>query len=214
LRRALIPSAVYASLDEELHAEIAAELNIESVESFSSAGDLVDHSAKANFRNLGKRFGKQTPEVAKVIASADAADLAAQLAAKGTATVEFEGTVELNADDVIISERPREGWSVVNEHGETVALDVHLTPELVRAGVAREIVRTIQEARKTSGLDVSDRITLAWSASDETADALREHAALVSNEVLAVELTESSTPGDGWLVDEGLGLSFQLDRVS
>ena len=55
-------------------------------------------------------------------------------------------------DDVIVSERPREGWSVVNEHGETIALDLHLTPELVRAGLAREVVRLVQEARKTSGL--------------------------------------------------------------
>ncbi len=213
LRRALIPSAAHASLGEELRAEIAAELNIAAVESFSSAGDLVDHSAKANFRNLGKRFGKQTPEVAKVIAAADAAALATQLAATGTATVEFNGPVELTADDVIISERPREGWSVVNEHGETVALDLHLTPELVRAGVAREIVRTIQEARKTSGLDVSDRISVTWSAAGETAEALREHSDLVATEVLAVEVRESDAAGDGWLSDEGLGLAFQIAKV-
>ena len=67
------------------------------------------------------------------------------------------------ADDVIISERPREGWSVVNEHGETIALDLHLTPELVRAGLAREVIRLVQEARKGNGYDVSDRIVLSWS---------------------------------------------------
>ena len=74
------------------------------------------------------------------------------------------------ADEVIVSERPREGWSVVNEQGETVALDLELTPELVRAGLAREVVRLVQEARKASGFEVSDRIALRWSADGDTAE--------------------------------------------
>ena len=61
---------------------------------------------------------------------------------------------------MIVSERPREGWSVVNEQGETVALDLEITPELRRAGLAREVIRMIQEARKASGFEVSDRIAL------------------------------------------------------
>ncbi|MBU5857104.1 hypothetical protein JVV04_20420, partial [Vibrio cholerae O1] len=72
--------------------------------------------------------------------------------------------IEVTADDVLLTERPREGWSVVNEQGETVALDLELTPELVRAGQAREVIRVVQEARKTSGLDVSDRIRLRLEA--------------------------------------------------
>src|SRR5690606_22857983 len=88
LRRALVPSAAFGLLDAELIAEIGAELNVESVESFASAGDLVDYSAKGNFRALGKRFAQQTPVVANAIAAADAAALAASLAATGTATVE------------------------------------------------------------------------------------------------------------------------------
>ena len=62
---------------------------------------------------------------------------------------------------LLLTERPRDGWSVVNEQGETVAFDLELTPELVRAGRAREVIRVIQEARKSSGLDVSDRILCA-----------------------------------------------------
>ena len=151
---------------------MAAELNVVDVESFASAGDLVDHTAKGNFRNLGKRFGKQTPQVAAAIAAADATALAGSFASSGTATIDFEGGVEVTADDVIISERPREGWSVVNEHGETIALDLHLTPELVRAGLAREVIRLVQEARKGNGYDVSDRIVLSWSGDGEAAQAL------------------------------------------
>ena len=164
------------------------------LEPLSSAGaDLVDFGAKGNFRALGKRFGKRTPLVAAAIAAADAAALAAALDADGRATVTVDGEdVEVLPDEVIVSERPREGWSVVNEQGETVALDLELTPELVRAGLAREVVRLVQEARKNSGFDVSDRITLLWQADGDMAEALREHAASVADEVLATEMREEA----------------------
>ncbi len=213
LRRALIASSAFAQLDDELRSEIAAELNLDAVESFSSAGDLVNYSAKANFRNLGKRFGTRTPEVAVVIAEADAAGLATALAETGTATIDVGGPVELTADDVIISERPREGWSVVNEHGETVALDLEMTPALMRAGLAREVVRLVQEARRSSGFDVSDRIRLLWSGDGETAEALRQHTALVAREVLALEVSEVSKPDPDWQRDEDLALAFHVAKA-
>jgi isoleucyl-tRNA synthetase len=214
LRRALVPARVLARLDDELLREIAAELNVGEIDSFASAGDVVDHSAKANFRNLGKRFGKQTPQVAAAIAAADAAALARDLAATGRTSVDFEGGVELTADDVIVSERPREGWSVVNEHGETIALDVTLTPDLVRAGLARAAVRQVQEARKAAGLDVSDRIALTWSASGETEAALREHQELLASETLAVEVVEVDDLPDPMVRDQDLGLAFTMRKAS
>jgi len=218
LRRALVASAAHARLSDELRAEVADELNIGSLEPLSSAGaDLVDHSAKGNFRALGKRFGKQTPVVAAAIAAADAATLAAALEADGTAPVLVDGEqVQVLADEVIVSERPREGWSVINEQGETVALDLELTPDLVRAGLAREVVRLVQEARKSSGFEVSDRIRLRWSASGELGEALRENGSLVADEVLAVEMTEADEPfADTAAVvrDEDLGLAFTVTRA-
>jgi isoleucyl-tRNA synthetase len=119
---------------------------------------------------------------------------------------------EVLPDEVIVSERPREGWSVVNEQGETVALDLELTPELVRAGLAREVVRLVQDARKTSGFDVSDRIALVWRAGDRTAQALREHGGLVADEVLAVDMREGEPDVDGFS-DNELELVFSVARV-
>jgi isoleucyl-tRNA synthetase len=119
---------------------------------------------------------------------------------------------------------------VATDAGETVAIDTTVTPELRREGLAREVIRLVQEARKNDGLDISDRISLRWSASDpELAGALTEHAALIAGEVLAVEFgpSESSSgspgpipvpvpafAGEAWEhADEDLGLRFWIARV-
>jgi len=214
LSRALVPTAAHDQLSEELLAEIAAELNVVAIGSFAGAGDLVDHSAKGNFRNLGKRFGKNTPKVAAAVAEADAGALAAAVASGVTypLSVEDVGDVEVGADDVIISERPREGWSVVNEQGETIALDLEITPELALAGLAREVVRLVQETRKNSGFDVSDRIRLQWAADGDLAAALAEHGEMVAAEVLAIEMG-AAEPAADWHHDTDLGLRFRIERV-
>ncbi|WP_342372852.1 isoleucine--tRNA ligase [Propioniciclava soli] len=212
LQRLLVPSASFARLGSELIDEIAAELNVGTVESFSSAGDLVDHVAKGNFRALGRRFGKDTPRIAAAIAAADAAALASALAAHGEATVDVDGGTVVSAEEVLISERPREGWSVVNEQGETVALDLELTPALVAQGLVREVVRLVQDARKASGLEVSDRIELVWNADAELAEALRSGADDVAREVLATTMTEGEPSGDVTTDDE-LGLRFAIRKA-
>ena len=215
LRRALLPSAAMATLNPALIAEIAEELNVQAVESFASAGDLVDYSAKGNFRTLGKRFAKQTPVVAGAIAAADAAHLAAALRSEGSAVISVPelGEVSVSTEEVLISERPREGWSVVNEQGETVALDLELTAELVAAGLARDFIRAVQDARKQSGFEVSDRIRLTWSAASEaTRAALADNAELIANEVLATEMGEAAHQ-EGWFADEELGFSFAVSKI-
>jgi isoleucyl-tRNA synthetase len=218
LSRALVGSAAIADLEPELLGEIAEELNVGSVEPLSAAGaDLVEYSAKGNFRELGKRFAKQTPMVAKAIAEADAAGLATALKESGKAVVRVDGDdVEVSADEVLLSERPREGWSVVNEQGETVALDLEVTPELRRAGLAREVVRTLQEARKNAGLEVSDRIEVWLAAEGELADALAQHGDEVGREVLALALHHTAASSDEGLAggaDEDLGLRYWLRKV-
>ncbi|ASW53415.1 isoleucine--tRNA ligase [Plantactinospora sp. KBS50] len=215
LSRALASANDFATLPEELLAEIAAELNVGAVTAI--AGSFVDTSAKANFRTLGRRFGKQVQQVAKAIAAADAASLKDALRTTGTATVEVDGEpVTLGPDEIIITETPREGWAVASDAGATVALDLHLTPELRRAGLARDAIRQIQEARKASGLEVSDRIQLRYlPGGDDTALALAEHGGLVAEEVLA---TDYATGEPTWadaraFTDDTIGLTFWLRRV-
>jgi isoleucyl-tRNA synthetase len=221
LRRAVVASTAYDTLTPQLRAEVAEELNVRALDSFANTGELVDYSAKGNFRNLGKRFGAETPQVAQAIAAADAAVLATALSDGGEATVEVNGqAVTVGPDDVIIAERPREGWSVVNDHGETVALDLELDDDLRRAGLAREIVRAVQEARKASGLEVTDRVRLRWSGSAEIAAAMAEHGTDVADEVLAVamvegEMTEdpAAPTDDTRFSDDELGLQFSLEKA-
>jgi isoleucyl-tRNA synthetase len=217
LGRALVGANGWADLDAELRAQVAEELNVEGTEALSdAAGDLLQYSAKGNFRALGRRFAKRTPLVANAIAAADAAGLAAKLRATGEADLEVEGeNVVVTAEEVIVTETPKEGWAVATAGGETVALDLTITPELRLAGLARDAVRLIQEARKTSGLEVSDRIVLRWHAAGaETGEALTAHQALIAEEVLAVEFVAAvDSLGEAAFRDEELGLEFTVEKA-
>ena len=217
LARALVAARGWDSLPAVLRTEISDELNVAEVAALGDTeGKLVDLTAKANFRALGRRFGKDTPQVATAIAAADAGELAAALRGVGRASLSVAGLgdVEVSADDVVLTETPREGWAVARE-GETVALDLTLTDALVRAGLAREVVRLIQEARKASGYDVTDRVEIAWQAAGKLATALAEHADTVAAEVLATTVHDSLTALDGEPdhTDNELGLTFRLRRV-
>ncbi|SFC73728.1 isoleucine--tRNA ligase [Streptomyces aidingensis] len=212
LSRALIAAQGFELLSDELREQIAEELNVSALASLSEiGGSLVHTTAKGNFRALGGRFGKRTQVVARAIAAADAAALSAALRA-GTATVQVEGEeVMLSPEEVIITETPREGWSVASDTGATVALDLEITPELRRAGLARDAIRLIQEARKNSGLDVADRIEVRWhTGSEELARALADHQALISGEVLATGFTQDA-PGEP--APEGFGPEFRDDSL-
>ena len=217
LRRAIVSSTTWSALPAELRADVCEELNVGALEPLASDDrDLVEFTVKPSFRALGKRFGKDTPKVAAALAAVEPAQFAAALQRTGSANLVIDGEpVSVGPDEVIVSERPREGWSVVNEHGETVALDLELTPELVRAGLAREAIRLVQEARKASGFDISDRVDLWWEAPEgDVRQALAEHEALIAAEVLAQTVTFGS-PDDDTLpprFDGDLGLRFWLRR--
>ncbi|WP_019630710.1 isoleucine--tRNA ligase [Actinomadura atramentaria] len=218
LGRALVGAAGWADLPAELRAQIADELNVEAFEELSAVGgDLVEYEVKPNFRELGRRFAKDTPLVAKAVQAADAAALVAALRADGAASVDAPGVgaVSLAPGEVIVTERPRSGWAVESAAGETVALDLTVTPELRRAGLVREVVRLVQDARKAEGLEITDRIELWWrAAGDDLAEALRAHGGEVAAEVLAASISEGRP--DAELTqrrDDELGLGFWLRRA-
>jgi len=217
LRRALIGAAGFAELPGELRAQIAAELNVAELEVLG--GILVDYAVKPNFRVLGRRFGARTPAVAAAVTALPATDIATAVLAGGSVVVPVDSVDEpvvIGADDVIVTQTPRAGWAVATDAGETVAIDITITPELRREGLAREVIRLVADARKNDGLEVTDRIWLRWSSDDpEVTAALTEHAGLIAGEVLAVEYGPGMAPaGAAWEHVEGdLGLTFWLGRA-
>ncbi|MBM3721773.1 MAG: isoleucine--tRNA ligase [Actinobacteria bacterium] len=212
LSRALISASGWKKLDGELKEQISDELNVEHLDDLASAGsDLVDISIKANFRSLGSRYGGAVQEIAKSIAAVDATLLVKKIRTEGSAEVNYSGgSASLGEEDLVITETPRTGWSVASHQGESVALDLALDKRLIAKGLVREAIRAIQDQRKDSGFDVSDRISVKWNAKGEVVKALSDAKAHISEEVLAVsfDLDSSLTLGE----DE-LGLVLKLTKV-
>jgi isoleucyl-tRNA synthetase len=216
LGRALVAAPDWATMEPALHEQVAAELNVMEVTSLDGVDtDLVDISVKANFRELGKRFGKRTPTVAQAIADADAVALTSALRT-GPSTITVEGSDEtISLDDVIITESPREGWAVASEDGASCALDLTLTDDLRAAGRVREAIRAIQEGRKNLGFDVSDRIALVWWSDDQdTINAIESGKQLLASEVLATSIGQADqAPVNGTACVE-LNAVFEIIKSS
>ncbi len=195
LSRALVAAPRWQELGEDARAQVAEELNVVSLASLADAGALVRVSVKPNFRSLGKRFGKRTPLVAAAVVAADPASLVADVR-ESEGRVEVEGEViTLTEDDLVITEVPEEGWTVASAGGESVALDLHLTEELLVLGMARDVVRTLQQARKDSGFAVTDRVLLLWQSDDpRVTAAFEQHGDLIAREVLAEEIVSAAAP--------------------
>jgi isoleucyl-tRNA synthetase len=180
---------------------VAAELNVKQVAFAERESGLVAFRLVPNFRALGPRFGKDAPAVARALREldADTAELASRLRAGERVTVRAHGVgpVEIGPDEAAVTEEPITGWRVVREGATSVALDLDLTPELRREGLARDLVRAVQDLRKSAGLAVSDRIDLAIDATGEVAEAIDAHEDYLRSETLAVSLHRAAQ-GDGF----------------
>jgi isoleucyl-tRNA synthetase len=166
---------------------IRAETNVKEVE-FLTDDDFLKKTIKPNFRVLGKRLGKQMKAVAGAIGQMSQEQIG-QLDASGSFDLTVgDDRVTISKDEVDILTQDIPGWKVATDGELTVALDVNVTPELAREGLARELVSRIQNLRKDSGLDVTDRITLSLSADPTVADAIQAHRDYIMDETLATEL--------------------------
>jgi isoleucyl-tRNA synthetase len=176
----------------ESHAAlIADELNVKEVRVRADETALVDLSAKPNFKALGPRLGPDVKAVAAGCAALGNEDLAKVLAGE---SIEVAGHA-VSADDLVIQRTPRDEVVVASDGPLSVALDTHVSEALAIEGVAREVVSHVQRLRREAGLDVTDRITLAWSSDDEAiVEAFARHAEMIAGEVLAEAITEG---GDG-----------------
>jgi isoleucyl-tRNA synthetase len=208
LGRALISAPGWDKLPAEMKDQIADELNVLSLADIADAdGDLVDISIKANFKSLGAKYGAEVQAVAKLIAAADATHLVKTLRSQQNATV---GSFEIDLGDLVVTEVPKSGWMVASHDGESVALDLTLTPELIESGVVREVIRFVQERRKSDGFDISDRIIVSYNAEPQTVAAIAAQDSHICSEVLATALTRDESIAMG---ENELGIALILKKA-
>jgi isoleucyl-tRNA synthetase len=180
---------------EPLLEVVADELNVHRVVLAESAESLGRWHAKPNFKALGPVLGPRVKEVAAVL-TADDGTLAGELARGTDVTVPTSGgDVTLGPGEVDLAQDVREGWGVASDGGVTLALDLHLTEELRREGIARELIRAIQDARKATDLQVADRIQLGIDAGPVVSAALAAYRDTVASETLAVDLIHGEVEG-------------------
>ena len=181
---------------EPLKQLILEEVNLKDVDFVE--GQMVQKSIKPNFRVMGKKFGKQMKAAAAVV-TAFTQEQIAQLE-NGSLTIQVEGAdYELTREDVEIAAQDMPGWSVTSDGSLTVALDITITPELKAEGVARDVVRMIQNSRKQQNFEYKDHILVTLPDTEENRNMLAIHKAYVASQVWADEIV--------------LGEAFEVKKV-
>jgi isoleucyl-tRNA synthetase len=207
---------------ERLADVVREELNVRAVRFVAAADELGSYEVKANYRTLGPLFGKDMPLAADAIAALDPAHIAATLRDGGGVGIAVGGREHtLTTDDLLLTMRAPEGYSVEREGAHAVALDLAIDEDLRREGRAREIVHATQNARKSAGLQVEDRIELAIAGDVALVEAAAAHEDYVAGETLAVTvalgeaaaLASGSTDYSELTEVDGLALSIGLRRA-
>jgi isoleucyl-tRNA synthetase len=192
---------------------LADELNVKDITFVEGEGALVTYRLLPVNRVLGPKFGRQFPMVRKALSKLDPDRAVEKLHAGESLDLTLEdGTeVTLSPDEVLVQSQAREGYGMAEESGLVVALDTTLTPALEREGLAREIVRRVQELRKQADYDLTDRILVQYKAEGALAEAINVFEELIAREVLAERLEHADTPaGDEVLEDDVDGYAVVL----
>jgi isoleucyl-tRNA synthetase len=218
----VVASGRERSAIERLTDVVREELNVRRVRFVAAAEELGRYEVKANYRTLGPLFGSDMPLAANAIAALDPAHLAAAVRDGGQIGIAVAGREHtLSAEDLILTMRAPEGYSVEREGAHAVALDLAIDDELRKEGHAREIVHAVQSARKTAGLQVEDRIELALDGDRALIESAEAHRGYIAHETLAVELSHGPSAAhaapamvysEPTKID-GLELTIALQRV-
>ena len=196
LMKAMVPV-----LDEKMAAHIEAaralvmsEVNVKQIEMIEQTAGVITKRIKPNFKTLGPRYGKYMKQIAALVATFDQQRIA-EIETSEKLVLEVAGEqLEVTREDFEITSEDMPGWLVASEGKLTVALDITVTDELRREGVARELINRIQNLRKDSGLEVTDKIAVEVEALDELSDSLAVFGDYVAQQVLAVEIKTVAEP--------------------
>ena len=188
--------------DQKRHIEavkdlIMSEVNVKEIQFVEGASGVLVKKVKCDFKKLGPKFGKQMKAVAAAVAGMSQEDIA-QFEKNGSFTFSLGGgDAVVEVADVEIFSEDIPGWLVANEGKLTVALEVTVTDELRREGIARELVNRIQNIRKSSGFEITDKINITLSKNPNTDDAVNEYNSYICNQVLGNSLTLVDEVADG-----------------
>ncbi|MBP5984408.1 MAG: isoleucine--tRNA ligase [Fluviicola sp.] len=194
LQKIMVPvlNDVFAQHIQHVQELILSEVNVKQLELLDASNTVFVKSIKPNFKTIGPKYGKQMKAIAGLVAQFDQAAIATVESNQGWVGQLDGETITLDLADFEIRAEDIPGWLVASENGITVALDAQLTAELTAEGIARELVNRVQNLRKDSGLEVTDRILLRVTCSDELKTALTVNQAYICSEVLANELVFSA----------------------
>jgi isoleucyl-tRNA synthetase len=183
---------------ERLETVVREELNVRRVRFVAAADELGEYEVKANYRTLGPRFGREMPAAAQAIGALHPAHVAAAVREGRELGIAINGRDHtLTAEDLLLSLRPPEGYTVEREGAHAVALELALDEDLLREGRARELVHAVQNARKNAGLQVEDRIALRLQGDPLLLEAAQAHRDYLMGETLALELAGEGGIADG-----------------
>jgi isoleucyl-tRNA synthetase len=213
-----VPAAVRGPAFDGVLELLRLEVNVKAIETVSSDADLVRLRGRANFRSLGKRYGKRTPQVAEAANRLTADQLRGlEQGREASLSLDGEGVTYL-PEDVVVEREVASDWIVASDGPYVVALDPSLTDELRREGTAREVVNRIQRLRKEAGYVYTDRIGVWVDGGASVLEAARVHAEFIRGETLARRLelgARAPTPDLEQQVDidgHGVVVGVQRDR--
>ena len=192
------------------------EVNVKEAEFLADTTGIITKKIKPNFRVLGKKYGPQMKEIAAAFAKLDQSTISAIQAADEYTLELASGPVKLVPEDYEINSEDMPGWLVASEGSLTIALDIQLSAALINEGTARELINRIQNIRKDSGFEVTDKVNVCIIASgdayDPIAAALADYKDYIASQTLALSV-EISPEGEGTEVEWNEGtIKIKVDR--
>jgi len=200
LGKVLVHSGGEHSLDQLLVEIVIDELNVKELEFVEKEGTLVTYKILPDNKLLGPRLGARFPKVKNALATVNVAEVVAKIRSGAPVSLTVDGEpVELAANELLIQTQPATGLVVMADKGMTVGIDTAITPDLRSEGLARELVRRIQDMRKNAGFNISDRITTYYQAGDELGQVMQSWEDYLKAETLTTSLVSVPPPASAYV---------------
>ncbi|MBR2618467.1 MAG: isoleucine--tRNA ligase [Paludibacteraceae bacterium] len=193
---------------------VMSEVNVKDIKLVDGSNGILVKRIKPDFKKLGPKCGKNMKQVAAALQNMEQAAIA-QFEKEGCYSITIDNQeIAISTEDVSIFSEDIPGWSVANDGNITIALDITLTDALINEGIARELINRVQNIRKSSGLEITDRINVSVSAPDHINAAIAEHKAYIASQVLAANLFLTNQLSNATEVDfDGVSLFIQIEKI-